>query len=339
MARKKNIRFLLKQELNTMASYGRSKYDDQKLTEQERRKQRANGVSYRESLRTDYCKKHIYSYVTMKTYQKNINQFANYLEMSGHKKISIEESKKYIQPYIDYLMSKNLTSATIHNYLAAACKATGAYLFDYEHPSRSVAKITKGVKPVDLDAISDPLVKMTLEANRLLGLRHSELMRLKAGDILEKDDFVIVRSVGKGGKQNQQLFIFEDEKEAVLKLKEGKTDNERVFPKSYFRQKNYHKMRELRAKDLYERVCRDMETRGEVARQEYQDIIKTVFAENHKTLKENLDNPVYVRSENRERLMKAGRSIVYDRTALLFVSVSVTSHFRSSVTLNHYVAK
>lgn len=336
-----SIKFLLKKELQAKESYGRSKHEDKLHTQMERNKLKQQGVPYLERMRIDYCKDHIYSYNTMKQYQKSVGYFGDYLISIGKKKISIAESKDYIEEYIDYLENeKHLSATSIHLYLAAICKATGASLYDYHHPARSIADIKRGIKDVDMDTITNPEVKRVLQANRLLGLRQSELKHLRACDIIEKDNLVIVNSIGKGKKHNQQIFFHEDEKEAVLSLLDGKKDLEYLFSREACTSNvNYHKMRELRAKDVYASVCKDIEENGTEAETKYQKIIHQIFEENGKCLHEDLNTPIFLRGKNRLLHQQAGKPIAYNRTAVMFVSVTVTNHFRTDTTLSHYIGK
>lgn len=115
--------------------------------------------------------------------------------------------------------------------------------------------------------------------------------------------------------------------------------DERIFNQEEFKyDADYHHMRELRCKDVYNRVVEDMKQNPE-RRAFYQSEIHRLFNEAGKHCREDLDMPVYARKENRQRLLDAGRPIEYDRTALMFCSVTVTSHWRSSVTFEHYVGK
>lgn len=54
---------------------------------------------------------------------------------------------------------------------------------------------------------------------------------------------------------------------------------------------------------------------------------------------QTLDNPYTVRGANRERLLSAGRNVEYNRVAALYVSITVSQHFRSNTTVNHYISK
>lgn len=347
MARKANLKFLLREELAKMkqAGYGRSKHQDKEQTRAERARMKQEGVPYEERLRVDYSKDYIYVSTTFDVYSRQVGYFADWLaEEKGLKKISIEESKQYIQEYVNYLdRDKEQSAWSINLALSAICKATHEYVIDYEHPKRSIAHITRGVGEKQHDELNKARARESLEANRLLGLRRSQLEKLKAGDIREVDvngrKMVIVETVGKGKKINQQIFYQSDEMKAVLKLKEGKADADRIFSREEFaNDADYHYMRELRCKEVYERTVADMKENPE-RREFYQSEICRLFHEAGRRVKEDMDKTVYARGDNRERLLQEDRPIEFDRTALLFCSVTVTSHWRSSVTLEHYVGK
>ena len=54
MARQKNIKFQMKQELQKMEAYGRSKHADQLKTKEERSTLKANGVPFEQYRNIDY---------------------------------------------------------------------------------------------------------------------------------------------------------------------------------------------------------------------------------------------------------------------------------------------
>lgn len=347
LARKPTLKFQLREELAKMkdAGYGRSKHRDKELTRIERAKMKQQGIPYEERLRVDYSKDYIYVSTTFDVYSRQVGYFADWIaEEKGLKKISIDESKQYIQEYIEHLeRDKEMSAWSINLALSAICKATHEYMIDYEHPKRSIANLKRGVGEKQHDKLNTVRAKESLEANKLLGLRRSQLEKLKAGDIKEVEvngrKMVVVETIGKGKKLNQQIFYQSDEMQAVLKLKEGKADTDRIFNKGEFSyDADYHYMRELRCKEVYNRTVADMKENLE-RRAFYQSEIRRLFRETGRRVREDMDKPVYARGENRERLLEAGRSIEFDRTALLFCSVTVTSHWRSSVTLAHYVGK
>ena len=333
------IKYQLKQELEKQASYGRSKHQDKISTYQKREEMKQQGASFEERMMVNDLKEHIYSYGTMATYQQQVSYFGDYLIKEGHKKISVEESRDYIQEYIDHLADEGKSSWTINTALAAICKATGAYMKDFDHPERTISKIERGSGIRAHDASNQRNAAHILDANRLLGMRRSELQRLKAGDIVERGDKVIVKSIGKGGRENQQVFTLPEEKAQVLALKEGKADHEKVFAAKDFRNDaDLHHERQNRAVTVYNRVVEDMREHPE-RREYYKQEVREAFHERGKVCHENMDNPYCVRGENRKRLIAEDREVTYDRVALLYVSTTVLNHTRSDVTAAHYVAK
>lgn len=178
-----------------------------------------------------------------------------------------------------------------------------------------------------------------IAANRLLGLRRNELKRLTIGDIEVSDKHIIVNTIGKGGKQNMQIIRDKGEMEIVKEWIVGKNPEDRVFSPDDFRNDvNFHKQRELRAKDVYARIVEEMKQNPE-SRESYIYFIKNMFARDNKKLRENLDLPYVVRGENRKRLEKEGRPLAYGRVSVLYVSLTVLNHYRSDTSVNHYIAK
>lgn len=322
-----------------MACYGQSRHTDKINTYKERSRLKRIGKTTEEQLSVNYMKDKIYSYSTMKTYQKEITRFGDWLIEKGHKRISLSQVKEHIQEYIDYQTDRGLTPDSVNTSLSAICKATHADISDYRRPRRSVAKITRGTGERKHDSYNEKKFADVLNANRLLGLRRNELKNLRVRDIIERDDAVIVKSRGKGGKDNEQLFIFSDEKEKVMALTVGKAPDDYVFEREAFKNDcDFHHMRELRAKDLYKLVLSDINVHPENATY-YQTIIKDIFKRHRKRLREDFSKPFVVRGPNKKRLEKEGRETEFDRTAVLFVSVTVLSHYRSDTTVEHYIGK
>ncbi len=327
-----------------MQAYGRSKHADQAKTKEERSNAKAQGIPFEEYRYIDYTKDYIYSINTMKNYQSQVDRFANYLKDHGMNKISMEEAKEQIQPYLDYLKDKGLSAPSLHSACASLCKVFHVSMWDYDKPQRTISEITRGnqtFKNKEVDMIRK------LEENRIwsinrdyLGMRKNELINLKADMIKEVGNHVEIHYIGKGGKHNRQIFTLEHEKAFILSLKAEKQPHERIFNRKEVEEaKNLHKARELRCKNVYNRIIEDIGIRGKVARQEYIAEIKSVFKEAHKPLRENLDTPYVVRGANRQRLIAENRPLEYDRIALLTISTQITQHFRSNVTANFYVVK
>ena len=258
------IKFELKKALEQQASYGRSKHQDKLTTYEKRSEMKAQGATYEERLAINDMKNHIYSYGTMKTYQQQVGYFGDYLIKEGHKKIGLEESKDYIQEYINHMVSEEKSPWTINTALASICKATGANIHDYEHPSRSISKIDRGNAERLHDKYNEKNYADILEANRLLGMRRSELKNLRAENIITRGDQVVVQIVGKGGRHNEQIFTVPEEKEKILALKEGKAPEDKIFSRDLFRGDcDLHHERQMRAITVYERVTKDIEANPE----------------------------------------------------------------------------
>lgn len=76
----------------------------------------------------------------VETYQKQVGYFGDYLICEEHKKISLEESKDYI----DYLIENGKSLWIINTALAVVCKVPGANIHDYKHSRRTNSKIERG---------------------------------------------------------------------------------------------------------------------------------------------------------------------------------------------------
>ncbi len=335
MARIKSIRYTMKTELNSMQAYGRSKQQDQQ-------KMREAKQSGREISDTDTTKYYIYSINTMNNYQHEVDRFADYLESHDMKKISMEQAEKEVQGYLNYLRyDKELSAYSVHTTCSALCKVFHTDMKDYDKEQRTISKLERGTKTYSENMLE------RLEQNRIwcinrdyLGMRKNELINLRAKDIKEVNGRVEIHYIGKGGKHNRQIFTLEHEKACILSLKQGKEPNARIFDKQEVKQaKNLHKARELRCKAVYDRTVKDIAERGAVAEKEYIDLIKGIFKDAKKTMREDLNNPYVVRGANRNRLISEGRDLEYNRVATLYVSVTVSQHFRSNTTVNHYISK
>ena len=345
MARQKNIKYHMKQELQKMKAYGRSKHADQVKTKEERSKLKAKGVPFEQYRNIDYTRDYIYSHNTMKNYQHIADQYADYLKFHDLNKITLEEAKDHVQEYLNYLRyDKELSAQSIHTSCAGLSKIFHTTMWEYDIPNRSIAKIDRG-QHTFADMSKEQQIEKLAEypvwnANRVLGMRKNELINLRCDMIKEKDNRIEIEYVGKGGKHNRQIFTDQKEMEYIRTLKNDKAPHDRIFNKTEVeRTPNLHKARELRCKDVYDRIVADIEKRGAVAEREYTEQIKQSFKEAHKTLHENLDTPYVVRGDNRQRLLELDRPVEYNRIALMIISTQITQHFRTSVTQNFYVGK
>lgn len=337
MARTQNIRFQMKSALNEMAYFGHSKHDDQVRTYQERQQQKAQGVPCQEYMKIDYTADRIYSFGTMKTYQAEIGRFADYLSENGFKKCTMEEAKEQIQNYLDYQRDRGLSAYSVHTTCAALCKVFHVKMEDYTIPERKLSEITRSRGERPRDKLNEKRAGAALEANRILGLRRSELEHLRVSNFQDRGTEIQMDTIGKGGKHNTTIFRNPGEIEKVRALLDGKRQTEYVFDRQQFKNDaDFHQTRAEAFQARYQRIVEAMVSRPE-ARAEYQQIIRDTFEARGKELREDLDRPYVCRGSHREYLIEQGLSISYDRTAVMMVSLE--SHFRSDVLVQNYLAK
>lgn len=340
MPRNRNIRYTLQRELDVQVHFGRKKHLDKQQTYKERKKAKSKGATLRERDEINHSKNIIYSENTLQTYLREVNKFADYLYSKGLSKITLEECTQYIQPYMNYLVDKRLSSTSIHTALARICKATHTYMRDFSIPQRSIADTKRGKKAVRNDKYNEKNHREILEANRLFGLRRNELKNLKVKDIeFRADGVVLVHTKGKGGKNNVQVFTDENEIQRIKEYIQGKLPNDRVFSPNMFKNDcDLHHQRELRAKDVYNKVCEDM-AKNPNRREYYRDYIFSEFEIRDKKVPNNIDIPYICRGKNRERLIREGKPIQYDRIASMYVSLTVLNHYRVDTTIQNYISK
>lgn len=340
MAKQKNIRYLLKSELKKLESYGQKKHEDKKKTYDERKQLKAKGYSLAEREKMcNYSKEKIYSIQTMQTYQREISKFADWLNQKGKGKITIEQAKDEIQAYVDILKERGLSASSIHTALAACCKATHTYMRDFDIPERKLADMKRGKHEVRNDRYNEKNHAEILAVNRIIGVRRSELMEICVRDVVEKDGVMYIHTKGKGGKDNQQLITEESEKEVIRGYMKDKAENERLFSRDMFNNDaDLHSQRAERSKIVYQRVLEDIKQNPD-RRTYYEEYIKKAFEEKGKKVPANIDKNYICRGSFREMLIKEGKEIIYDRVAAMYVSLTVTSHWRVDTTIQHYLTK
>lgn len=340
MAKQKNIRYLLKSELKKLESYGQKKHEDKKKTYDERKQLKAEGYSLAEREKMcNYSKDKIYSVQTMETYQREVSKFADWLNSQGKGKITIEQAKEEIQAYVDSLKERGLSASSIHTALAACCKATHSYMRDYDVPERRLADMTRGKKEVRNDRYNERNHAEILAVNRIIGVRRSELMEIRVRDVSESGNIMKIYTKGKGGKDNYQIITEESEKEVIRGYMKDKAENERLFSRDMFNNDaDLHSQRAERAKIVYQRVLEDMKQNPD-RREYYRNFIEKEFEKKGKKVPANIDKSYICRGSFREMLISEGKDVYYDRVAAMYVSLTVTSHWRVDTTIQHYLTK
>ena len=348
--RTRQLSYALRTNLEGMAAYGESKktYKD-KTNAMRRQKYREliyKGIPqediHKELLHIDCAKDKIFSYSTMKNYIRFVKDFANFVYIqTGTSRVSISESVKYIQLYINSLITKGDSPNTINLKLAAVCKATGQYVVDYTHPIRRYSDVTRSVKNAVRDKYNSQRACEALELNRAIGLRRNELARVSINDIRIGEKCAYIYSKGKGGKNNV-TYISDPKKLDILYkyMRQAIADGrETLLSKEQMNHDaDLHHARALCAIDEYKRVAEDMRINPE-RREFYKDYIRSIFKKYKKPLLEDLDKPYFLRGAGKKLCISKGKSYIYDRVAVLYVSLAILHHFRSDTTVQHYLIK
>ncbi len=348
--RTRQLTYALRANLEGMAAYGESKklYKD-KTNAMRRQKYRelinigaSKSDIYKELLHIDCAKDKIFSYSTMRNYIRFVRDFAGYVyTQTGTSRVSISESISYIQLYINHLISKGDSPNTINLKLAAVCKATGQYVVDYTHPIRRYSEVTRSVKTAVRDKFNDKRAAAALELNRAIGLRRNELTRVSINDIRIGEKCAYIYSKGKGGKNNI-TYISDPKKLDILYkyMRQAIADGrETLLSKEQMNHDaDLHHARAMCAIDEYKRIAEDMRINPE-RREFYKDYIRSIFKEHNKPLLEDFDKPYFLRGAGKKLCISQGKSYIYDRVAVLYVSLTILHHFRSDTTVQHYLIK
>lgn len=322
MARQKSIRFQMKEALGKMASYGTSKHE-------QRQQSKAEGV--------DLTKGKIYSYGTMRTYRNEVKRYGDWLENRGMHKCSMDEAASHIQEYLNHQTDRGLSAWSVHTTAAALSKTFQTDMRDYSIPRRQLCDITRSRGVRAHDEANNRRAGDVLEANRTLALRRNELKNLRVSNFTDGGNSISMSTIGKGGKHNETVFRHPEELANIRELIANKEPADYVFDRQAFKNDaDYHQARAEGFQLRYQRICEDMRQRPE-ARAEYQQAIRDAFAAKGRELREDLNRPYVCRGSHREALERQGIAVTYDRTAVMMVSLE--SHYRSDVLVQHYLAK
>lgn len=250
------------------------------------------------------------------------------------------DCKPYIQKYADWLVSKGLRDSTVHTYLAAVCRFFDVNLGTISKPKRVCAHNTRsrGKKKSDARRSASREASPRLYDFALkVGIRRAEY-----GHLL-REDFVIDESghpcvfvaKGKGGKKQLQRILPED----VSFVRSYFDGSEKyVFSRAEMRNDiDLHALRAVQAHRAYEYYCRRIELEG---REKLAEEIRIRWAKyNIKDWDESVirEKPYYIRGANKKLAIEHGLPLVYDRLALMAVSVFHLSHWRLDVTVSNYM--
>ena len=287
--------------------------------------------------------------LTKTQYSKILDRFAKfcYLEYGSY---TIENCREHIQDYADYLVDRNLSPSTIHTYIAAVCKAFEINMAEINKPLRHTSDFKRGRKrelPInrnDMD-LKNYNYKRVVDFQKHVGIRRNELKNLKGNDLTfdNNGDLCVLVRKGKGGKRQLQR-IEEGYEDFIKSYFENKNPDEYIFSETELNNKlNFHALRAKRAQDEYfltlKKLDEDINYRVELEKK-----VRNRWKENlnkngqPKVLKESeINGYYYLRGKNKEFAKENGLPLKYDKLAVLWVSVTVLSHWRNDVTIHSYL--
>ncbi|HFI0162106.1 TPA: hypothetical protein ACGOSQ_002207 [Streptococcus suis] len=293
------------------------------------------------------------------SYKRSATRFSKWAKENNIKTIS-EISEEVLQQYHDDLKNdpKQYTAATIHTYLAPIAKAAGINLNRIKKQKRTSDKIIRGRqqeanaqgKKQELNSRFSRL----MEFQKVVGIRRNELKNLIGSDLKfdKHGNCYIHVKRGKGGKKQLQ-YILPQDVEIVRRTFEGIDDNKPVFTKEEMNnQINLHALRAQHARDSYFFYLEKIQANPRM-RHALSQLLISKWEEGHQKLKNesqskyerqrrnfiyDLRDEAYIlRGSNKAKAIASGIPIVYNRLALMAVSVLNLSHWRLSVTVTNYI--
>ena len=149
---------------------------------------------------------HIYSWETYRSYNKQSFKFADWVKQQeapadlGHKARTLEEARRYVEPWLQHNIDRGLSPYTIKLQASALAKIYKCD-FDIETPSRSrdAIKRSRGEKARDAH-FNEELHKDLVSFCRCTGLRRSELEQIRGTDLITNRDGSYALNITRGTK-------------------------------------------------------------------------------------------------------------------------------------------
>lgn len=332
---------------------GTSKHKDKLETQSERsikgKELKEQGLSGKDYLREldniNKMEDKIYMDKTFQDYKKICVKFAQYvIEQHGNRRISLEDSRQYIQPYINKLIEEGKSPSYQKKILAGICKGTNSKMRDYTHEEVNYAKQTqrKHEQGSIHKEYNEKRHKDILDLNKCIGIRRSELKDLEIKNItIYKDRIEVYCPNAKGGKNNINV-IRDTKKMEVVEHYYNKAISENrdklITPEMISNDADLHRSRAENARQEYYRIVEDMKNNDN--RDYYKQLIKDELERKEKKYNlDKLDTPYRCRGENKEILESLCINTEWDRVGVMYVSLFCLNHYREDTTVQHYLAK
>ena len=294
---------------------------------------------------------------TIRAYKSNINDFCEWIKALGITKVQVLENPvAVVQAYSNVLYKKH-PATTAHKYLSPICKGLGIHLQDISKPKR-IARLIKG-----RDDTKNLQGKKELKSNKsprlvafqkAVGIRRKELAKLAPADVIKTaggDVYVHVRH-GKGGKEQYQ-YVLPQDRDTVISIAASALLPDKIFTVDEMTNKiDLHSIRADQAKRVYkyyvDKITADPRYKVECIKKlvsyfEYMNNKNDPkYAGHFARFKKDIVTGGYkyrIRGENARIAKEKGLPLIYNRVALMMVSVFHLSHWRNDVTIKNYMIR
>ena len=293
---------------------------------------------------------------TKRTYKAAIKRFCTWTKEQNYTREDVlSNPQPYLQQYADNLKARGLSAATIHTYIAPCCKGLNTPMQHISKPERAIGAITRsrgGKNPRGRKDAEKPEYARLVAFQEAVGLRRAELEKLRGEDLQKRDgQLYIVARQGKGGKEQWQKILPKDAG-TVAKTFEGIKKDEKVFSQEEMKNRiDLHGMRAAHARQTYDyyltRIKQEPGYREQL-REDLKDYFKAHHdpdgkldqtAYNRFCLDMSKNQGIYQMRGEAKKLAEANdRPTIYDRIALMAVSVFHLAHWRLDVTICNYLS-
>jgi len=173
------------------------------------------------------------SYRTQVDRERQLTLMANQLQQLGFFKMKAQSLKpKHVEALVSYWKKTNITVGTIKNRLAhlrwwaqkvnrnnVMARSNSVYGVADRQYVTNVSK-AKTLTSVQLDQVTDPHVRMSLELQQVFGLRREEAIKFQPGYADRGDAVVLKASWTKGGKQREIPVRTEAQREVLNRARQ-----------------------------------------------------------------------------------------------------------------------
>lgn len=283
--------------------------------------------------------------VTRKAHLKNIYRFISFARSTFGAR-TLAECLPHVQEYADFLVSKNYSPASIHTMVSAACSPlrNDIRLCDIRKPVRKASEIRRGrdLSKRTITSLEDPANQKLVRFAKAVGLRKNDYRHLTNSSFTydtELNSYIIFIKKSKGGKKQYQKIFDEDVDFVKSYFDPNGAPDDRIFKPSEFKKLNLHRLRALRAQELYEKLEKKiLEDEGFAKILEREMEIYWNRFKNTPFPKDKMTKGYYyLRGDVRKDAIARHKKTCYLRIAVNFVSFFTLSHMRPGVCVLHYL--